>query len=286
MEENEKGFIQIPRTIGNRLKKMLPAEMGCYLHILDKTLSYGKEEDQISYGQLAKATGHSLRMVKLALQNLEARKMVAIRRQLGRGHKNEPNMIRVESPDIWVVKRISDQYRKLLERMKNSYRKSASKGGEGKQTSGKTDGGSEKNAQRVVKRIDGGSEKNPHIDKQREDKELNKEILSEPENNGSDESLFLPSKEEGQNLNQEGEQPVSTNRMWPLFLEKQREERLERERKLSGLKRPKGNGLTDEEIRLTFGNRIEPEKYRELTKGKSHKEILDIQSQLINTENR
>ena len=68
---------------------------------------------------------------------------------------------------------------------------------------------------------------------------------------------------------------------FPPFLEDQMKAREERQKRKLSHGALRKEGLTDEEIRLIFGNRIEPGQYRELIRGKTHREVLNIQSRLM-----
>jgi hypothetical protein len=279
MEENEKGFINIPRGFGNRLKKMETisrAEWRVLIHVFDKTTSYGKMEDRISAGQISKETGLSLKWVKLTLSNLEAKKIIAIRRELGRGHQNEIHTIRLENPDGWVGEEISRRYRKQLKRRKNSYRKSRQKGSEEKQASLKSDGGRVGNPQEVGEEISKGGGGNPHIAEQRIYKEINKEVMSEPKKTGSDDRVFLnpSSKEKDKTIDEDSEELEGwtlDKRTDPLFIEKQKEERLERQTKLSPKKKER---WTDGELKNIYGHDVDCQQIRERFEATSSEEEL------------
>jgi hypothetical protein len=116
-------------------------------------------------------------------------------------------------------------------------------------------------------------------------KENKKENIVGTEKDGSDESLSSGSLEEDQNQNKGGDpmayKEESIRESWPLFLQKQTEERVGRRHKLSGLKKTRREGLTDEQILNAFNGKVSPEDYRELVEGKTHDEILKIQRSLI-----
>ena len=97
--------------------------------ILRKTYGWHKKGDSISIGQLAEMTGKSRRMVIYGLQNLEAKRMITITQNRGRGHINEINEISLQKNyDLWVVQEKSTQYSKVLNRRKELYQKYKSEG--------------------------------------------------------------------------------------------------------------------------------------------------------------
>ena len=90
--------------------------------ILRKTYGWHKKADQISISQLSEATGMSKRNTIYCLQNLEAKKMLTIKRQKGRGNINIINTIGFnKNHQEWVVQEKSSQYHNLLQKRKLYY---------------------------------------------------------------------------------------------------------------------------------------------------------------------
>jgi len=93
--------------------------------VLRKTYGWSKKEDKISISQFEEITGLSRRMVIYSIQNLEAKKILIVKRKRGRGNVNEINEISFnKNYEEWVVQRKSKQYQKALNNMKIQYLKS------------------------------------------------------------------------------------------------------------------------------------------------------------------
>ncbi len=125
--QKENGFTPIANEIVEAFCRYYPPKsQGQVLwFILRKTYGWGKIDDRISIGQIVKATGLSKRTVIYALQNLEAKKMIKIKRKKGRGIKNEINRISIQKNyDLWVVQEKSSQYQKAINSRKLHYKKS------------------------------------------------------------------------------------------------------------------------------------------------------------------
>ena len=96
--------------------------------ILRKTYGWNKKKDKISISQLMEMTGCSRRTIIYAMQNLEAKRMIIIKRKRGRGNINEINEITFNKNHTqWVVQEKSKQYRKALKTRKEYYKKSKQK---------------------------------------------------------------------------------------------------------------------------------------------------------------
>lgn len=123
----ENGYVRIANEIMEALAK-IPISSGnnqILYTILRKTYGFNKKEDRISISQLQKMTGLAKRTVIYCLQNLEAKKLIKIRRKKGRGHRNEVNIISFnKNHEEWVVQEKSNQYRKAIENRKLQYIKS------------------------------------------------------------------------------------------------------------------------------------------------------------------
>lgn len=126
----EDGYTQIANEILDAFCRYFPAksEGRVLWFVLRKTYGWGKPSDMISISQIVEATNLSTRMVIYALQNLEAKKMITIKRKRGRGIKNEINRISFQkNHDLWVVQEKSTQYQKAINNRKLRYKKSKEK---------------------------------------------------------------------------------------------------------------------------------------------------------------
>lgn len=84
--------------------------------IVRKTYGWHKSTDHLSIGKLKTMTKLSRRAVIYCLQNLEAKRIITIRRKRIR-HQSGPSEIGIqENTKLWVVQTKSDQYRKLVKR--------------------------------------------------------------------------------------------------------------------------------------------------------------------------
>ena len=109
----ENGYIKIANEIMDALCKVSVGLGNRQVldAILRKTYGFNKVEDSISLSQLSEMTGLSKRSVIYALQNLETKKLIKIKRNKGRGHKNEINIISFNKKHKeWVVQEKSKQY--------------------------------------------------------------------------------------------------------------------------------------------------------------------------------
>lgn len=123
----ENGYTKIANEIMDALIKVPIGNANAQIlyAILRKTYGWNKKSDQISISQLEKITECSRRTVIYALQNLESKRMIIIKRSRGRGIKNEINEISFNKKyQEWVVQEKSDQYNKVLKQRKEFYRKS------------------------------------------------------------------------------------------------------------------------------------------------------------------
>ena len=120
----EDGHVDIANKIAEAFAKFFPghSEGQVIWAILRITYGWHKKEDYISISQIMKMTRISRRMVIYCLQNLEAKKMIIIKRRRGRGVKNEINKIGLQKNyDLWVVQEKGKQYRKALKTRKEYY---------------------------------------------------------------------------------------------------------------------------------------------------------------------
>jgi phage replication O-like protein O len=161
----ENGYIKIANEIMEIFAKTnIPSsERQVIDSIIRKTYGFHKKEDAISISQIITMTGLSRRMVIYALQNLEAKNMITIKREKSEGMLNSTNKISFQKNySKWVVQRKSKQYSNLLNNMKIKYKE-----------------GSAKNQIEVVQRIE-GSAKNDDL------------VVQRTENNSE---FFAPTKD-------------------------------------------------------------------------------------------
>jgi len=159
--QKENGHIDIANELGEAFAKYFPghSEGKILWAILRKTYGWHKKEDYISITQIMEMTKISRRMVIYSLQNLEAKKMITIKRKRGRGIKNEINQISLQKNyDLWVVQEKSFQYRKALQNRKQQYQKS-------NQLVVQETGGSARNEQLVVQETEFSSASSLHSQK-------------------------------------------------------------------------------------------------------------------------
>jgi len=107
----EDGFTQIANEIIEALAKCMPGftEGQIIYAILRKTYGWHKKKDQISISQLIKMTGKSKRMIIYALQNLEAKKMIHIKRTVLNGEKQSNIIMFNKNYQEWVVQGLAPQ---------------------------------------------------------------------------------------------------------------------------------------------------------------------------------
>lgn len=126
----ENGFTRIANELLDALCCCCPggSQGQVFLAILRKTYGWQKKIDNISISQIQKMTRLSRRSVIYAVQNLEAKRMIIVKRKKGRGHINEPNGISIQKKyDSWVVQGISTQYHNTLKQQRKTYVKSKKK---------------------------------------------------------------------------------------------------------------------------------------------------------------
>jgi phage replication O-like protein O len=122
----ENGHFCIASELAEALAKYSPgkAEGQILWAIMRKTYGWHKKEDEISINQLKEATGLSRRAVVYALQNLEAKKMITVKRRKGQDGFKATNIIGIQKNyEKWVVQERGEQYAKALELRKKSYSK-------------------------------------------------------------------------------------------------------------------------------------------------------------------
>ena len=147
----EDGHTQIANELMDAFCRCFPggSVAQTLLAILRQTYGWHKKEDTISISQLSKMTTLSRRAVIYAIQNLEAMRMITVKRLRGRGNKNLINTIALQKNyELWMVQRISPQYQKQLQKQCEKYKRQVVQ----------RIGGSAKNANKVVQRIENHEE--------------------------------------------------------------------------------------------------------------------------------
>jgi len=141
----ENGHTRIANELMDAFCKAFPggSEAQILLAIIRKTYGWRKKSDEVSISQLEDMTFLGRRTVILAVQNLEAKRMITVHRRRGRGNVNQVNSIALQKNyDLWVVQRKSSQYEKQLQNQRLKYQD-----GVVQRTRG-----SAKNGQKVVQR--------------------------------------------------------------------------------------------------------------------------------------
>jgi len=120
----EDGHTQIANELMDAFCHSFPggANAQILMAIIRKTYGWKKKEDAISLSQLEELTRLSRRMIIYGLQNLEAMRMIRIKRERGRGNINLINTIALEKNyDLWVVQRNAPQYDNQLRKKRIKY---------------------------------------------------------------------------------------------------------------------------------------------------------------------
>ena len=120
----ENGYVRIATELFDALIRtpIGNANSQVFYSVIRKTYGYQKKSDDISISQIIEMTGLSRRMVMYTLQNLEAKRMIIIKRKRGRGNINEINHICInKNYNQWVVQEKSKQYNKVLKKRKENY---------------------------------------------------------------------------------------------------------------------------------------------------------------------
>lgn len=164
----EDGYTRIANELLDALAMFTPGySQGQVLFaVLRKTYGWHKKEDFISVNQIVDLTLLSRRTVIYAIQNLEAKKMIKVKRLKGRGNRNKPNLIAInKNYDEWIVQGISEQYDKLLKRQRERYKKSCKKVVQGKRKTTQTKNTAKKTnpCTGVVQRNDGLTHNQPNL---------------------------------------------------------------------------------------------------------------------------
>ncbi len=126
----ENGYTRIANELLDALIRCCPGftEGQILLFIIRMTYGWHKKEDAISLGQIGQGVNKSRRMVIYALQNLEAKHMITVKRMRGAGHINEINTISLnKNHQQWVVQEKAEQYKKVLDNRRLQYENNKSK---------------------------------------------------------------------------------------------------------------------------------------------------------------
>ena len=118
----EDGYTKIANEILEALAKLMPGltEGQIIYAILRKTYGWHKKEDKISISQLVEMTGKSKRMIIYALQNLEAKKIVFIKRTTLNKEKQPNTIMFNKNHKEWVVQKVALQVKKNREQARIS----------------------------------------------------------------------------------------------------------------------------------------------------------------------
>jgi len=126
----EEGYTQIANELMEALAriKLTPIENQVLMFVIRKTYGWKKKADNISISQIVEGTGASRRMVIYAVQNLESKKILLVKRDSARNEISGSlchsiNVIGINKHyNKWVVQETSMQYRKALEKRKAYYK--------------------------------------------------------------------------------------------------------------------------------------------------------------------
>jgi len=91
-------------------------EFRLLLAVIRKTWGWHKKEDAISISQLEEMTNYSTRTIIYLIQNLEAKRIILIKRDLHKTNKIKIN----KDYETWLVQNLSPQYKKVKELAKKS----------------------------------------------------------------------------------------------------------------------------------------------------------------------
>lgn len=140
--ELEDGYTKIADELLDALCgiTLRPSEHQVFMSVVRQTYGWNKKEEFISIGQFAKATNLSRRTVIYALQNLEAKNMIKVKRAQSEGSaRNLSNRVQIQKLyKKWVVQGKGINYSNLLAKQQDKYSKSRS-------GSAKNGGGSARN---------------------------------------------------------------------------------------------------------------------------------------------
>jgi phage replication O-like protein O len=123
----EDGYTQIENEIIEALclSDLNKSELKVAMFILRKTNGWHKQEDMIAISQFVDGTGLSKRIIIYSLQNLEAKKVITIKRKRKGKIMNEINKISFQKNiEFWAIEKKSPQYQRLIDCNKKSKKKS------------------------------------------------------------------------------------------------------------------------------------------------------------------
>ena len=118
----ENGYVRIANEILEVLARtnLKGSEHALIFAIMRKTYGFNKKKDKISVSQLEEMLGLSRRTVIYNIQNLEAKKILIVKRERS-GEKNEVNVIQFNKDyDMWVVQNSAPQVKINRDRAKVS----------------------------------------------------------------------------------------------------------------------------------------------------------------------
>jgi phage replication O-like protein O len=127
--QKENGYTQIANEIMEALAKTAIGNSNAQVlwAIIRKTYGWNKKKDKISISQLQKMTNCSRRTIIYALQNLETKKMIIIKKSRKSSNENDINEISFNKKYAqWVVQEKSNQYDNVLKTRRNYYAKNKS----------------------------------------------------------------------------------------------------------------------------------------------------------------
>lgn len=119
--QKENGYTPIANEIFDALARtnLQSSERRVLDTVLRKTYGYNKKEDAISLSQLMEVTNLGKRTIIYAIQNLEAKNMIEVRKK-----DYDSNIYKFNKDyDTWVVQRNSEQYENMLIQKRNKYQK-------------------------------------------------------------------------------------------------------------------------------------------------------------------
>lgn len=133
--QKENGYTPVANEILERIAgiDLSGRDMRVVMVVLRKTFGFQKKYDALSHGQIAEATGFSRRTVIRAMQDLEAKHILEVRKQ-SRGSVKLPSLIGLnKNYDQWVVTNMAPQTKKNLLNTRKRVAKRRKKEGSDKQ---------------------------------------------------------------------------------------------------------------------------------------------------------
>lgn len=170
--QKENGYTPIANELLEAIVRcdLSTRDMRIVLVILRRTYGFQKKVDGISHEQIAEATGYSRRSVIYAVQDLEAKHMISVKRRSEGGAKL-PSLIGINKDyEQWVVQNVGGMTKKNREYAKKRMRV-VREGGSAKQK-----GGSAKQRPKVVQNIEKKGNSFAHTKEKRNKESTTKEI--------------------------------------------------------------------------------------------------------------